>query len=121
MQKQRGLSMVTMLAWGIILGGALVLSLKLIPAYSEYFGVKSVLKKLVVEQSGAPVSDIRESFDKRANIENISSVKGEDLEILQDQQGTTVTVAYQRVIPLVANVSLLFDFTAEERHGGAGK
>lgn len=113
--------MMTLLAWGVVLGMGFILGMKMIPAYTEYFGVKNVLKTLVREQAGAPVTDIRESFDKRAVIENISAVKGGDLDIEQDARGTTIAVSYQKIIPLIANASLMFDFHAEEHRGGAGQ
>jgi len=119
MQKQRGLSMINMLALALILGMGLILGLKLVPVYTEYFGLKKVLNTLAREQGGAPVSDIRESFDKRANIENIHSVKSTDLDIVQDQTGTNISVSYQAVVPLIANASLVFDFQAEARNGGS--
>ncbi|GAB3249958.1 DUF4845 domain-containing protein [Chitinimonas naiadis] len=118
MQKQRGVSLINMLAWAILLGMGLILGLKLVPVYTEYFGVKGVLKALVRDQAGAPVSDIREAFVKRADIENIHSVTAGDLDIIQDQSGTRISASYQAVVPLVGNASLVFDFHAEERRGG---
>ncbi|MDN3576165.1 DUF4845 domain-containing protein [Chitinimonas viridis] len=120
MRKQKGLSLINLLAWGIILGACLVLGLKLIPVYSEYMGIKTALKALAKDMSGAPIGEIRESFDKRATIEDIKSVQAADLDIVQDQAGTVISVTYQRVVPLVGNASLLFDFSVEERHGGSG-
>jgi hypothetical protein len=117
MRKQTGLSLVTMLLTAILLGLALLLALQMIPVYTEYFSVKSVLKQLANEQAGAPPADIRESFVKRATIQNISSVKPDDLDITQDANGTTISVSYQAKVHLIANVSLLFDFSAEAQHG----
>lgn len=110
MHKQRGLSLVTLILVAALVGSVLVLGLKLMPAYTEYFGLKAAIKKLAVEQAGAPPQEIREAFYKRATIENIQSVQPDDLEITQDQSGTTIAVKYQKVIPLVANISLMVDF-----------
>ncbi|QNM95577.1 DUF4845 domain-containing protein [Chitinimonas koreensis] len=121
MHKQRGVSLINMLLWAIVLGFGALLTVKLIPTFSEYFGVKSVLKALVQEQAGAPVSEIRDSFDKRATIEYITSVKSSDLDIVQDQSGITISVQYQRTIPLIANASLVFDFSVEEHRNGSAQ
>ncbi|MBV8464501.1 MAG: DUF4845 domain-containing protein [Burkholderiales bacterium] len=117
MRKQNGLSLVTMLLGAIVLGLALLLVIQLIPVYTEYFSVKSVLKQLANEQAGAPPAEIRESFVKRASIQDISSVKPDDLDITQDANGTSISVTYQAKVHLVANVSLLFDFSAQAQHG----
>lgn len=120
MRKQKGLSLINLLAWGIILGGGLILGLKLVPAYTEYFGVKSALKGIAKEKAGAPLSEIREAFERRATIENIQSLTSADLDIVQDQSGTTISVSYQRVIPLMGNASLVLDYSVEERGGSGG-
>jgi hypothetical protein len=121
MRKQTGLSLVTVLLGALVLGLALLLALQLIPVYTEYFSVKSVLKQLADEQAGAPPADIRESFIKRASIQNISSVKPDDLDITQDANGTTIAVSYQAKVHLAGNASLVFDFNAEAHHGQAAQ
>jgi hypothetical protein len=119
MRKQRGLSLFTMLLSAIVLGVGLLLALKLLPVYSEYFGLKSVLKALVTEEAGAPPSDIRALFARKATIQNVTSVTPDDLDIVQDQTGTTISVTYQKVVPLVANVSLMIDFSTSATHANA--
>lgn len=119
MRKQAGLSLINMLLWAIVLGFGLLLTLKLIPVYTEYFGIKSALAGLVKEKAGAPVSDIREAFIRRAEIENIKSLKADDLDIIQDQNGTSIGASYEAVVPLIANASLVLSFELEEKQGGS--
>jgi len=121
MRKQRGLSLVNLILWAVVLGFCALLGLKLVPVYTEYFGVKSVLAGLVKEKAGAPLSEIRESYQHRAEIENISAVKSDDLDIEQDKTGTTIAVKYQKTVPLIANVSLLFDFETSAHKGEAAQ
>lgn len=116
MRSQRGLSLYALMFGGIALGLLLVLGVKMVPAFTEYFGLKSVVGTLVQTQAGAPLSDIRAAFEKRALIENISSVKADDLDIVQDKDGTTISVAYDKEVPLVANVGLLFHFQVESKN-----
>ena len=51
----------------------------------------------------------RRSFDRRRQIDDISSVSGADLVIDKSGTKTVIDVQYSRTVPLVANVSLLFD------------
>jgi hypothetical protein len=96
---------------GILLGIFMLLFLKMLPAYTEYFGLKSVLQSLVKEQAGAPAAQIREAYVKKADIENIHSITPDDLDISVDGTGTTIAVNYAKKIPLVANVNLLIEFS----------
>lgn len=118
MRSQRGLSLYALLFGGIALGLMAVLGAKMVPTFTEYFGLKSVIAVLVQTQAGAPPSEIRSSFDKRALIENITSVKADDLDIVQDKEGTTISVAYDKEVHLVANVGLLFHFQVENKSAG---
>lgn len=119
MRSQRGLGLLTLILGGAGLGMVLLLGFKMIPAFSEYFGVKAAVASLAKEKSGAPLSEIREQFDKRATIEDIKTVSSSDLDIIQDKSGTSISIAYDREVPLFANVSLLFHFQTEARGGGA--
>ena len=53
--------------------------------------------------------ELRRSFDRRGQIDDISSVRGADLVIDRTGTRTVINVQYSRTVPLVANVSLLFD------------
>jgi len=121
MRKQRGLSLINLILWAVVVGFIALVGLKLVPVYTEYFGLKSALNALVKEKAGAPLSEVREGFLHRAEIENITSVKADDLDIQQDKSGTSISVKYQKVVPLIANVSLLFDFEASAHHGEAAQ
>jgi hypothetical protein len=57
--------------------------------------------------------EIKDSFDRRANIAYIDTVKGSDLVIEKGVDGQPVIVVdYQIVKPIIGNVSVLIDFSA---------
>jgi Domain of unknown function (DUF4845) len=51
-------------------------------------------------------------FDKCANIGYVTVVKGTDLVIAKNESGNVVSVQYQVTVPIVANASILLDFSA---------
>jgi hypothetical protein len=110
--KQRGVSLS-----GLIVGGGLLIvvgiaGMKILPAYIEYFTVKKIFASM--EQAGdikGSVRDIRSSFDKRNAIEDVKSVKSEDLEISKEGGETVISVSWSTKIPLVGNASACLDFT----------
>lgn len=113
-RQQRGLSMIGLLFWGIIIVFVALVAMKLIPAYVEYFEVKRILNELGKEVGDKSMSngDIRERFGKRAMIDNITAVGPADLVISRENGQTVVSVDYAFQSPLVGNLSLLADFSA---------
>lgn len=115
MHKQRGITFIGLVFVIAAIVFVAVLGMKLTPAYLEYMSVKKVIAKIAHEPSFAEMNkkDIMDEFDKGAVIDNIKVVQGRDLEITKQDSGKqTVSVQYQVVVPLVANVSALLDFNA---------
>jgi len=110
--SQRGASFITILLY-LVVGGATVLCfLKILPHYIEYFSIKKVFEALAAseEVKTGTVADIRTSYDRRAGIDNITAVKGVDLDISKDNNDTVITAAWQQRIPLFTGYTLLIDF-----------
>jgi Tfp pilus assembly protein PilE len=115
MKKQRGMTfigLVLIIAAGLFIG---IIAMKLAPAYLEYFNVKNAVTKIGNEASFADMTkkDIADEFDRSATIDSIEVVQGRDLEVTKDESGKQiVSIDYQKVIPIVANISVLVDFSA---------
>jgi hypothetical protein len=52
----------------------------------------------------------RQAFGKYAEIEHIKTLTPADLDIFKEDNQVVIAFAYEKRIPLVANVSLLIDF-----------
>jgi len=112
-KNQLGISLTGVMVGGVILIALAIVGIKLAPSYIEFFAVKKAVAAIGDEaRNGASPSAIRKSFDNRATIDAIDSIKGSDLEIAKDANGVTVSVAYRKEIPLVANVGIYIDFSA---------
>jgi Tfp pilus assembly protein PilE len=115
MRKQKGFTF-----WGLAFTLAIIaivalLTMKLFPAYSEFFAVKRAMNRLQTEGSLSSMSkrDITRAFQRSSGIDDIRSIKASDLEISKARTGeTVVSVDYEVVVPLVANVSALLTFHA---------
>lgn len=113
MNKQKGITLVGML---LVAGGIFfvaLIAMKIIPAYIEFFSVKKVLSTMAndPELPNMSVREVRASFDRRASIDNITAVKGADLEVSKGDGETTVTAEYSVKTPLFGNLSAWMDFT----------
>ena len=114
MRKQQGATLVGMLLIAGMVGAGVVLAAKLVPAYMEFMSVKKVLNAMDSNGDLKTMSpkEIKNSFFKRGSIDNISSVKPEDIEISGVGDQATVTVTYSIKVPVAANISALLDFSA---------
>ena len=94
-----------------------IAGLKVGPAYMQNAELKSIFETIAhdPELQAASVRSVRDSFDKRASINNISSPTSDQIEISKDNGKLMLSISYQVKIPLVANASLLLDFTASSR------
>ena len=111
MGNQRGVSLTGLIVVLAVLGIGGVLASKLLPAYIEYFAVKKIFSSM--EQAGdlkGTVRDIRKSYETRNAIEDVKSVKGEDLEVTKEGGETVVSVAWSVKVPMVNNISACIDF-----------
>lgn len=117
--KQTGLSLISMLIVAIILAFLFLLGMRTVPVVTEYMGVKRIIQQIVETESGpdVSVSQLRSSFDKRAYIDQIESVTGQDLVIYKRGDAVEISVAYSRKIPLAGNASLLLDFKTQASSG----
>ncbi len=112
MYKQRGLSLSGLLLWSIVLFFVVILGMKLVPVYREYAVVKSALIAIVKDpalQNGTK-AEIRTSFNKRAQIDDISVVDEGDIEFNKENGQVVLSIIYSVKTPLFANISLYLDF-----------
>ena len=111
MGKQHGVSLSGLIWVLAILAFLGILAAKLLPSYIEYFSVKKMFASM--EQAGdmkGTVREIRMSYERRNAIEDVKSVKPEDLEISKAGGETVVSAAWSVKVPLLYNVSACLDF-----------
>ena len=111
MGKQRGVSLTGLIITLCVLGFIAVMAAKLMPAYIEYFAVKKMFAAMDGDGTlKGTVRDIRRAFDTRNAIEDVKSVKGEDLEITKEGGETVITATWSTKVSMVSNVSACLDF-----------
>ena len=112
-EKQLGVGLGGLLAVSAVLVVIAVIGMKLVPSYLEFMAIKKVVKSIAGEKGGAAtVSDVRKSFEIRASVDGIESVKSSDLEITKEGGELVIAARYRKEIPLVANIGIHIDFAA---------
>lgn len=116
LKKQAGMTLLGMLlvCASLVLVG--LVAMKVLPAYQQYYAVKMVMSGLNKEPLGSmSQKEIKDAFERRADIGYVTAVKSSDLLIDKNSAGVTVaTVKYQVVEPLFGNLSILLDFSTQE-------
>lgn len=115
--RQLGVTLSGLLGGAFVVAILALLGMKVFPEYMEHRAIASAVKK--VASGAAPessVRQIRDAFDRQANVDYISAITGADLEITKEAGTIVVSYSYEKRIPLVANVSLLLDFTGSSRN-----
>ncbi len=113
MNKQRGMTFISLVLMIAAIVFVAVIGIKLYPAYVEYFAIKKAFASLKTQMGSGNMSktEIVSAFDRQQAIDDFKSVQGKDLVIEQSTDGIVVSVEYQVVTPLVGNVSALMDFS----------
>jgi len=112
--RQRGIGFIGIIFIFVVVGAVTLLGLKLVPAYLEYMSIKKVISTMASteEVRAGTVTEIRKSFDRRASIDNINVITGQDLEISKEGGETVVQAIYQQKVVLFTGYTLLIDFAA---------
>ena len=112
-KRQTGISLLGLIFGSFVLVVAALLAMKLVPSYIEYFNAKKAIYSIVNENPEGSVTDVRKSFEARATIDDITSVRPADLEIRKDRGLLVVAFSYRKEIRLFANISMCIDFAAD--------
>jgi hypothetical protein len=110
--RQRGMTFIGALFVLALIGTLGYGGLRLTPVYLNYMKVARTLDVTASEFKGenADQGGIRRSLEKHWQIEDISSVDPKDVEILKDDNGLSLHVAYDDSVPYISNVSLSVHF-----------
>ncbi|HXW66090.1 MAG TPA: DUF4845 domain-containing protein [Burkholderiaceae bacterium] len=113
MERQRGLSLVSLIFVGVIVIVLLTIGMKVVPALAEYLAIERAVQKVAGE--GQTVRDIRNAFDRYATIDDIKSISGKDLDITKDSERIIVSYSYSYSVPVLDNVRIVIDFSGSNR------
>lgn len=115
-QQQRGISLSGLLVALFVVALLALLGMKVVPEYIEYRQIVASLKKVTAAAGPeTTVKQIRDAFDRQANVDYITSISGADLDVTKEGGKIVVSFAYEKRIPLFGNVSLLLDFSGSSK------
>jgi hypothetical protein len=111
-QKQRGMTFIGLLFVGVVLVFSGVTLARVVPTYIEFRAVQVAVQKA---STGTTVAEVRSTFDKAAQIDDITTISGKDLDIGKQGDRVVVSFDYQREIPLFGPAYLVMKYNGSSK------
>ena len=111
-RSQAGISFIGLLFVIGVLASLAVLGAQAFPTVVEY---QAALKAVQKAAAGNTVPEVRQIFDKAAEIDNISSIAGRDLDISKEGDKVVVKFAYNKEIHMFGPAYLLLKYVGQSR------
>jgi len=114
-RSQRGLSLIGLLFWAILIGFIGYLAVRVLPTVNEYLTIQRAVDRVAAE-SPPTVAEVRKAFERQKDIEySISSISGQDLDITKENDRLVIRFAYDKEIPIVEPVYLLMKYKGRSK------
>lgn len=110
--RQRGISFFGLIVLMVVLALVGVIGAQVLPTAIEY---QAILKAVNKAKDGASVHEVRQIFDRAADIDNISSIRSKDLTITKNGDQVVVAFAYDKEIPLAGPAYLVIKYRGQSR------
>lgn len=110
--SQRGMSFLGLIFVGGVLAVTGVVLAQVAPTLIEYQAVTKAVNKA---KDGGSVAEVRSLFDKAAQIDDIKSISGKDLEITKEGNKVVVRFAYEREIHLTGPAWLTLKYAGRSK------
>ena len=114
--RELGVSLIGLILGAVVLIFVLLLAMKTLPPWLDYFNAKKLIVQVAQEQRGGSVIDIRRAWQLKASVDNVDNVVSDkDLEITKEGGEVVISFAYRKEVPLFANVGVYMDFAASSK------
>ena len=110
--RQRGISFIGILFVGGVLAFTGVIAAQVFPTLVEFQAITKAASK---SATGNTVPEVRSLFDKAAQIDDIKSIAGKDLEVTKDGDKVVVAFAYNKEIHIGGPAYLLLKYTGRSK------
>jgi hypothetical protein len=116
MGKQRGVSLSGLIVMLAVLGCVFIFAAKVLPTFIEYRACKTSIA--MVKSAGGSIREMQMAFDKNADVQTITAINGKDLIFTRDGGEVEVSFDYEKRIPIVANATLLLQYSGTTAKNG---
>jgi hypothetical protein len=116
--RQRGITMIGLVLWAIVIGFVTLVVLKVFPTVNEYWTILRAVNK-IANDNPSTVQEVRSAFEKQKEIEySISTIEGKDLVVTKENDRLVIRFGYDKEIELAGPVFLLIKYRGEGKSTG---
>ena len=114
-ERQRGVTLMGLLFWAIVVSLVALVVLRVMPTLNEYWTIQRTVDK-IAREGGTTVPEIRAAFERQKQIEySITSISASDLDITKVNDKVVVSFAYNKEIELYEPVYLLIKYSGRSK------
>ena len=115
-QRQRGITLIGLLAWAFVICVVALIGMKVTPAVLEYQTIRGMVNK-AAKEGGSTVAEIRAAYDRAVQIEyGVEAIRsGRDLDITKENEQIIIRFAYDKEIELMDPVYLVIKFEGQSK------
>ena len=114
-KQQYGVSLMGLIIALVVVVLVALVGMKIIPSFLEFRTAKTAIE-LIARSTNSPV-DARRAFENRSAIDNINTIRAQDLEISREGNQLVIAFAYRKEVPLFGPVGLYIDYAANSKGG----
>ena len=112
--RQRGLSFFVLIFIIAVLAAVGLVGAQAFPTFLEY---QAALKAINKAKDGATVQEVRNIFDRNAQVDDIKSITAKDLEVTKNGDQVQVSFAYDKEFHLFGPAWLTLKYRGTSRPG----
>jgi len=106
--RQAGISLTGLILVLMVLGFFALLAIKIVPSFLEYRAARDGMVR--AKAAGGSPAEMREAFDKFAQINDVEAIRGRDLVISREGASPEISFSYEKRIPLTGRATLVIDY-----------
>jgi len=110
---QKGITLIGFLFVLAIVAFFGYMAMRLVPAYTEYMGVSKAMEQIAGGGTeGKTLDDIRRDLMFKMGFQYVddATIKPADITLDRSNNGATLHVEYDKVVPFISNISFLLHF-----------
>ena len=108
LRRQGGISLTGLILVLMVLGLFALLAIKIVPSFLEYRAVRDGMVR--AKETGGTVSEMQQTFDKFADMNDVEAIRGRDLVISRDGDTPQISFAYEKRIALTDRATLVIAY-----------
>ena len=112
LSRQRGISSAGVLLIAVLLGLFFTVGLKVGPLYVDHNLITGLCQDLIDngEANSMTVTEVRDRLYSTLRINNVTDFDLNSIRLRKENGEATITVAYEKRVPLIANLDILATF-----------